>query len=88
MTEATLELDLACHETIDDDDDNNNNNPPPKPKRVRWNAPSPSRKIGLQKRWESARVVFCIGEDVQMVAHDGSCVKNEVVVTGSCYGTV
>lgn len=75
-TDETHELDLTCHETLED--------APPR-KRVRWEAVSPPRGNGLQKRWESARVVLCIVEDVELMVHDGSLVAHEVPPVGSCY---
>jgi hypothetical protein len=75
-TDQTHELDLTCHETLEDT--------PPR-KRVRWEAVSPPRRSGLQKRWESARVVLCIVEDVDLMVHDGSLVTREVPPVGSCY---
>lgn len=75
-TDETRDLDLTCHETLDD--------AAPR-KRVRWEALSPPRATGLQKRWESARVVLCIVEDVELMVHDGSLVTQEVPPMGSCY---
>ena len=75
-TDETRELDLICYETLDD---------APARKRVRWDAVSPSRPNGLQRRWESSPVVLCITEDAELVVHDGNMVIHKVPVAGSCY---
>ena len=70
------ELDLTCHETLDDVTAR---------KRVRWDAISPARRNGLHKRWESYSTVVCITEDTELVVHDGSVVTGKVPLSGSCY---